>query len=274
MCDVYIDDDDRTYSTQTSEITFDSVMTDDITIDEITVDSFDLYHSQKPSRKMMRAKRMSISVPQIQEDKASNDDDVKMIHISQCENFRNILIGFYEVCKPEKLANIQRLLKMFHDDETKLLQLMKRVEGEYNVSLIPPSHAVTSNAYDVKGTRKEEKMPRRFSTIQEEEVKARRCSTSSTGSSDSFRTQNTNPSTSSEQDSYEKICYQPKMKLKKPSGNKNRFGKYMGTMKNIMDKVENASTSANSFLDNQSKKYEKYLLNKDYKEKKKHVSSE
>ena len=68
---------------------------------------------------------MSMSVPQIQEDEASKDGDLKMIRNSQCENYRNILIGFYEVCKPEKLENIQRLLKMFCDNETKLLQLMK-----------------------------------------------------------------------------------------------------------------------------------------------------
>jgi len=56
--------------------------------------------------------------------------------ISQCENYRKILVEFYEVHAPQKLKNINFLLERFNKNEIKLMQLIKRVETEYDVTLL------------------------------------------------------------------------------------------------------------------------------------------
>jgi len=56
--------------------------------------------------------------------------------ISLCENYRTILIEFYEVHAPQKVENIKSLLQKFKKNDIKLRQLIKRVEKAYNVTLL------------------------------------------------------------------------------------------------------------------------------------------
>jgi len=285
MCDFYDDDDGNT--TQTSEITFDSLTTDDntiddntiddntiddIIIDDITLDSLDLYRNRRPSRKMRRAKKMEMvlniekevlsQVYYIEENEESlpvNFDHLR--HISQCGNYSNVLVEFYQVYQLQKINNIKLLLERFQNNEVKLLQLIKKVEAEYNVSLIPPSHAIRGNSYEVqKSSRKEE------NEIQ--------LSIAAAESSNKYQTTNPLPP-SIEEDSYDKICYQPKTKLKRRNINKNNSAqKYKRSMKKFMDRVGNVHQSAQSFLDKESSKYERYLLDEEYCQKRTTESSE
>jgi len=262
MCDYYDDDDGNT--SQTSDITFDSLMTDDNTIDEISLDSIDLYQKRRPSRKMMRAKKMEMDpivekeifsrVVGIEVNEVSahiNLDDLKPI--SQFKKYYNILVEFYQVSQPQKLNNIKILLELFQDNETKLLQLIQKVEAEYDVSLIPPSHAISGNSYEVQKSSKK---------IQQKDENEIQSSTATI--------ENSNPPPSFiEEDLYERICFQPKTKLKKRNTNKNNsVQKYKGNMKNLIDRLESVHQSAQLFLDKESYRYEKYLLDTEYHQKK------
>jgi len=61
-------------------------------------------------------------------------------HLSDCGTYRKILLGFYRDHAPEKLENIRYLLNEFCTEETKLLQLVRRVEFQYNVVLLEGGH--------------------------------------------------------------------------------------------------------------------------------------
>lgn len=56
--------------------------------------------------------------------------------ILQCENYRKILIKFYKVHAPQKLDSITFLAEKFKKNHIKLRQLIKQVEGTYNVTLL------------------------------------------------------------------------------------------------------------------------------------------
>jgi len=257
------DHDDDGNASQTSEITLDSLFTDDMTIGDITLDSFDFLQStgRRASRKVGRQQKKE-KVPLILENEIPEmvGLDVTTLKrtssskaIDQYEYYYNNLVGFYKVKQPRKLDNIKNLLEMWKDNEMKLKSLVKKVEAEYNVSLMPSSRSVETISSSAKSTQRVRKQRKVLSSS----------------------TKRPAPAKTDFIDSFQKLSFETKMTLMKKKGGSGKAHHVpKGNVKNFINCLDNVNKSAQSFLNQQSSKYEKYLLDKDYHRKKRFVSAE
>jgi len=260
------DHDDDGNASQTSEITLDSLFTDDMTIGDITLDSFDFLQStgrrasRKGGRQVKKEKVPLILENEIPEMVGLDVTTLKRTSsskaIAQYEHYYNALVGFYKVKQPRKLDNIKNLLEMWKDNEMKLKSLVKKVEAEYNVTLISSSHSVGTNSSSGKSTHRVRKQRKVLSSS----------------------TKRPAPAKTDFIDSFQKLSFETKMTLMKKKGGNGKPQqapkKNVKNVKNFMNCLDNVNKSAQSFLNQQSSKYEKYLLDKDYHRKRRFVSAE